>query len=175
MVPFLLIRPTREFTLNVLLWSCTFGLTLGDWEQEMDLFVNTFCSKEDIFFKEGINLIKLHKQQGHRIFIISGSSEYLIKAICRYSNLHGIDIIGSPMDNYYNGIITRRRCLGIEKVCALKNRFNISTWKYAYTDSLTDLSLLKEATYKIMINPKASDLKKINKQFGNKIKIYTWT
>jgi len=177
MLPFLFIKATTEFTINVLLWCCTFGITLELWKEEMDLFSSSFRrnNNNNIFFKESIQQLKLHQQKGHRIFIISGSSEYLIQAICRDAHIYGIDIIGSSMNKYYNGIITGKRCLGIEKVRALKNRFNISSWNYAYTDSLTDLPLLKEATHKIIINAKDSDLKKLNKQFGNQIKQYTWT
>ncbi|MEM1136976.1 MAG: HAD-IB family phosphatase [Bacteroidota bacterium] len=173
-IPFLLIKHTTEFALNFTLWSCTLGLTLKDWQREINDFAVEFSSQCNLLYADGLRQLRFHQEKEHRIFIVTGSSEELIQAICHQFDLSKITVIGSVMYPFYYGIITHRRCLGIEKIHQLKDRYQLSRWTYIYTDSVSDMPLLERSEFKIMVNPKAKDWKKAKRYLGDQLQKLSW-
>lgn len=94
-----------------------------------------------------------HKEQGHKIVIVSASMECWLKPWCDKNDL---DLIATKLE-IQNGIVTgnflTKNCYGVEKANRLKESYNLSEYDYiyAYGDSRGDkelLALADESFYK---------------------------
>lgn len=94
--------------------------------------------------------IAWHKNQGHRVVVVSASIESWLQPWC---NKHGVELIATQLE-FVNGIITGKlkgnNCYGIEKEISIKQRFNLDEYEhiYAYGDSRGDREMLALADTK---------------------------
>lgn len=105
--------------------------------------------------------IEWHKNQGHRIVIISASIEEIVKPVAKYLGL-GDDYLCTRLAvqrDRYTGELDGPLCYGPGKVYwarkwAAKNDLEFSrAIHYFYTDSASDLPLLEMATHPVAVNP----------------------
>jgi len=91
--------------------------------------------------------IAWHKEQGHKIVIVSASIECWLKPWCNENNL---DLIATKLE-IKEGIVTgkflTKNCYGIEKSYRVHEQYNLSDYDhiYAYGDSRGDKELLELA------------------------------
>jgi HAD superfamily hydrolase (TIGR01490 family) len=117
--------------------------------------------------------IEWHKNQGHRVVIISASIEEIVKLVAEYLGL-GEDYLCTHLavqNNHYTGELAGPLCHGPGKVhwareWAVKNKLDFSqAIGYFYTDSSSDLPLLEMAAHPVAVNP-SRKLAKIAKARG---------
>lgn len=108
---------------------------------------------EKIIRAKAMEKITWHKEQGHKVIIVSASMESWLKKWCQKYN---IDLIATRLE-IQNGKLTgkfaTKNCYGIEKVNRIKEQYNPSEYSliYAYGDSPGDkdmLSIADERYYK---------------------------
>ena len=108
---------------------------------------------DNILRPKAMEKIEWHKEQGHKIVIVSASIESWLKPWCVENHL---DLIGTKLE-IKNGIVTgkflTKNCYGIEKANRIHKRYDLSEYKhiYAYGDSRGDkelLALADESFYK---------------------------
>jgi HAD superfamily hydrolase (TIGR01490 family) len=97
--------------------------------------------------------IAWHKEQGHKIVIVSASIECWLKPWCDENSL---DLIATKLE-IKNGFVTgkfqTKNCYGIEKTNRIQEEYNLNDYDYiyAYGDSRGDrelLSIADECFYK---------------------------
>jgi len=99
---------------------------------------------DTILRQQAIEKITWHKEQGHKIVVVSASIECWLKPWC---DKHGLELIATKIE-MSNGIVTGRllskNCYGIEKVNRVQEQYNLSDYDYiyAYGDSRGDRELL---------------------------------
>lgn len=105
--------------------------------------------------------IDWHKNQGHRVVIISASIKEIVGPVARHLGL-GEDYLSTRLavqNNHYTGELDGPLCYGPGKVhwaktWAAQNKLDFhETVGYFYTDSSSDLPLLEIATHPIAVNP----------------------
>ena len=105
--------------------------------------------------------IDWHKNQGHRVVIISASIKEIVKPVARHLGLAG-DYLSTRLaveDNHYTGALEGPLCYGLGKVYwakrwAAQNRLDFpESVNYFYTDSASDLPLLEMVAYPVAVNP----------------------
>ena len=97
--------------------------------------------------------IAWHKEQGHKVVVVSASIEYWLKPWCDKNSL---DMIASKIgikDGLVTGKLLSKNCYGAEKENRVKEAYNLSDYDYiyAYGDSRGDkelLALANESFYK---------------------------
>ena len=87
--------------------------------------------------------IRWHKQQGHRVVVVSASPEYYLEPWCQ---ANGLDLIATKLQSEngkITGLIDGKNCHGEEKVRRLKEKYNLGDFEYicAYGDSKGDKAL----------------------------------
>ena len=117
--------------------------------------------------------IAYHKNQGHRVVLISASIEELIKPLAQHLGL-AQDYLCTHLEvqnNRYTGELEGLPCYGVGKVYwarewAMTNGLDFpQTVGYFYTDSSSDLPLLELAAQPVAVNP-SRKLTKIAKARG---------
>ncbi len=108
---------------------------------------------DSILRPKAMEKIAWHKEQGHKVVIVSASIECWLKPWC---DKHGLDLIATKLE-IKNGIVTgkflSKNCYGIEKANRVKERYSLDDYdhSYAYGDSHGDkelLELVDEGFYK---------------------------
>jgi len=108
---------------------------------------------DTILRPKAMQKIAWHKEQGHKVVIVSASIECWLKPWC---DQNGLDLIATKIemkDGTVTGKFLTKNCYGIEKVNRLKEIYNLSDYNYiyAYGDSHGDkefLALADESFYK---------------------------
>lgn len=94
-----------------------------------------------------IEKIQWHKNQGHKVVVVSASIDLWLRPWCEKND---IDLIATEVE-VLNGIVTgkfkSKNCYGIEKVNRIKKIYNLDNYKYiyAYGDSKGDMEMLELA------------------------------
>ena len=96
---------------------------------------------------KALEKIAWHKEQGHKIVIVSASIECWLKPWCDENNL---DLIATKLeikDGVVTGKFSTKNCYGIEKSNRVQESNNLSDYEhiYAYGDSRGDKELLELA------------------------------
>lgn len=121
----------------------------GMTEEKFMQVANEYSLKhiKTILRPKAMGKIAWHKEQGHKIVIVSASIEYWLKPWCDENNL---DLIATQLE-IKNGIVTgkflTKNCYGVEKANRVQEQYNLSDYDhiYAYGDSRGDKELLELA------------------------------
>jgi HAD superfamily hydrolase (TIGR01490 family) len=118
----------------------------GMSEEKFMQVANEYSLKhiKTILRPKAMEKITWHKEQGHKIIIVSASIECWLKPWCNEKNL---DLIATKLevkDSIITGKFSTRNCYGIEKANRVKEQYNLSDYDhiYAYGDSRGDRELL---------------------------------
>lgn len=108
---------------------------------------------ETILRPKAMERINWHKEQGHKIVVVSASIECWLKPWC---DQNGLELIATRLE-FKDGIVTGRmltkNCYGLEKASRVNEAYNLNEfdYTYAYGDSRGDkelLALADESFYK---------------------------
>lgn len=139
-------------------------------EKSMKSFVDEFYEKRlsKIFYIDAIEEIKKLKEENFKVYLISASGEFYLNTLY---NLPEVDkIIGTVFlksNGVYRSKIVGENCKGEEKVRRLKEYLKDKKIEvdfknsYMFSDSLSDLPLLKLVGNPYLINFKGNDTKGI--------------
>ncbi|MFW0883661.1 HAD-IB family hydrolase [Candidatus Acidulodesulfobacterium sp. H_13] len=107
---------------------------------------------DSIVRPKAIDKIKWHKDQGHKVVIVSASMECLLKPWCERNS---IELLATKLKitDMVTGDLLTKNCYGVEKVNRIKEEYSLNEYEYiyAYGDSIGDkhmLELANERYYK---------------------------
>ncbi len=116
-------------------------------------------------YQEALDLMALHRSEGRRIYIVSSSPEEVVRPLARHFGVSGVLATRAEVgdDGKYTGEL-EFYCYGEQKADAIRDlaaRIGIDlAGSYAYTDSITDLSMLEAVGNPVAVNPDR-DLRKL--------------
>ena len=119
---------------------------------------------------KGKQKVEEHRRQGHRLAIISASTEFAVRALAEY--LGGLDVLATRLvvrNGHVTGEIVPPFCYGKGKVYwaeqyAREHGIDLSQ-SWFYTDSSSDLPLLERVGHPVAVNPDRR-LRRIARQRG---------
>lgn len=96
---------------------------------------------------KAMNKIEWHKEQGHKVVVVSASIECWLKPWC---DKNGLDLISTKIeikDGLVTGKFLSKNCYGIEKANRVQDVYDLNEYEhiYAYGDSRGDKELLELA------------------------------
>jgi HAD superfamily hydrolase (TIGR01490 family) len=94
--------------------------------------------------KTAMQRINWHKQEGHKVVIVSASFDDVLKNWC---DMNALDLIATKIevrDGKLTGKFYSKNCYGPEKVKRVKEKYNLTGFEYiyAYGDSRGDREML---------------------------------
>ena len=121
----------------------------GMSEEKFMKVANEYSLKhiDTILRPKAMEKIQWHKEQGHKVVIVSASIACWLKPWCAKN---GLELIATKLeikDGIVTGKLLTRNCYGIEKVNRVKEKFRLDDYGtiYAYGDSRGDKELLELA------------------------------
>ncbi|MCT7466712.1 HAD-IB family hydrolase [Aliarcobacter cryaerophilus] len=96
---------------------------------------------------KAIEKINWHKEQGHKVVVVSASIECWLRPWCEKN---GLELIATKLeikDDIVTGKLLSKNCYGVEKVNRIKELYNLEKYDYiyAYGDSSGDKQMLELA------------------------------
>lgn len=121
------------------------GYKKDDFEKVANIYSLKHISK--ILRYKAIKKLKWHKQEGHKIVIVSASIDFWLRPWCEKN---GFDLIATKLevkDGFITGNLLTKNCYGQEKVNRIQEKYNLDEYSYIYSygDSKGDKEMLKLA------------------------------
>ena len=94
---------------------------------------------------KAIEKINWHKNQGHKVVVVSASIECWLRPWCEKNNLELIATKLEIKDDIVTGKLLSKNCYGVEKVNRIKELYDLEIFDYiyAYGDSSGDKRMLE--------------------------------
>ncbi len=104
-----------------------------------------------------VDKIDFHRQQGHRVVLISASTQFAVQPVAEYLRLEYLCTLLIDRDDELTGGVVDPPCYGTGKVVwAQRYASEHGAWlsdAYLYTDSHSDRPLLEAVGHPIAVNP----------------------
>ena len=129
---------------------------------DVELFIGHFWSR---FLKKHqneaiVNHLKWHSENGHAVHIVTGSFDFYADYLKEIWPVQSIIATRAEwIGNKLSGKIIGKNCKGKEKVFRIEKELGINLKNveyYAYTDSYSDIPLLRYAAFPVIVNSKKS-------------------
>ena len=100
---------------------------------------------DKILRPKAIEKINWHKNQGHKVVVVSASIECWLRPWCEKNNLELIATQLEIKDDIVTGKLLSKNCYGVEKVNRIKELYDLEIFDYiyAYGDSSGDKRMLE--------------------------------
>lgn len=100
---------------------------------------------DKILRPKAIEKINWHKNQGHKVVVVSASIECWLRPWCEKN---GLELIATKLeikDDIVTGKLLSKNCYGVEKVNRIKEIYNLKDFEYIYSygDSSGDKQMLE--------------------------------
>jgi phosphatidylglycerophosphatase C len=175
LAPFLPLRSTRAVPMQTLLWLATFGLDDELFGRHLDAHVTQLVrDPESLVHRDGIERLREHQRTGHRVVIATGALEGLARAICGALGLGELEVVGSSLQSWGGGMMAREHCFGERKVTMLRARGFPPPWPWVYTDSASDLPLLRHAGEGFLVNPTPRSVARARRALAQPPRVLRW-
>jgi phosphatidylglycerophosphatase C len=167
---------TRTASISGLLWFATVGLDQEEFRVAVSSQAHQLALQfKPTIYRDGVQVVKEHLEAGDRVVIVTGSSCELAMAFCAAIGLDDVIVIGSTFRNYARGWITDEHCVGEHKVSMLADVGITPPWSVVYTDSASDLPLLRLAQRRCVVNPRPKALRRLQRSLGSEnLEILHW-
>ena len=178
LLPFLLIRPGRIVAVSMMLWIATFPLRGKTARVVFGAFAPGVLSPpiDARFYNDGLKALAAHHRLDHRLLIISGSPQELVKQVAQPVLEHDVEIIGSRVVPFLGGLIYRSYCMGPGKIKIARQLGALNgNWDYGYSDSAWDIPLLAHCRHRYLVNPGKKTITRTKAAFDGRVTILKWT
>lgn len=169
------LRGTRGLPVSAIVWLATLGLGRERLSDDVRAHVADLARDLDaLVYREGLDRIREHQQAGHRVVIATGALEELARSICNALGLEDIEIVGSSLRPWGGGMTALQHCFGERKVTMLRARGFPPPWRFVYTDSASDLPLLRHAEEGFFVNPTRRALQRARRALASPPVVLRW-
>jgi phosphatidylglycerophosphatase C len=155
----------RTQALSGVLWLAT-AARRGPLEPLMEAFVARHFDDTRHVCPPAVLALRRHVEAGDRVIVVTGSSELLAARICRAIGAPGVEVVGSTVKPWRGGWISDVHCVGRRKVARLASRGVTPPWDVVYTDSASDLPLLRDARRRVLVNASPADVARVTAALG---------
>lgn len=123
---------------------------------------------------DGLAALRAHVGAGDRVVAVSGTESTLLRAALDELQVRGVEVVASELDPDGGFVRVRRHCFGRAKVAALAEAGVVPPWDLAYSDSPSDLPLLRHAREAICVNWRSGDRPRAASAPGGTVRFVEW-
>lgn len=175
-LPLLAVGATRMLAERYLVYLATTGLD----EQALERLAHQFAlhhagPEHGRVAAEGLDRVQEHLRRGDRVIIATECPEVLADQVCTTLGLHDVEVIASPLTRGRWGLWAGARpCRGEGKVRALAEAGIDLPVQDAYSDSLSDLPLLRAARTAHVVTPRPRHRTRFRRELGHHVDMLDW-
>lgn len=175
-LPGLLLPPTRLLTERYLIWIAAVGL-----DEEVFVAVAREFAVQHAGPAAGrtavaaLARVREHLDAGDRVVIATGCAAPLAQEVCAVIGLHEVEVISSTLTRHRWALPTQVvPARGDGKLRALQAAGVPLPVDHAYSDSVSDLPLLRAARTAHVVDPSPGDWRRLQRQLGADVDLLRW-
>jgi phosphatidylglycerophosphatase C len=176
LLPFWATTTTRPVALWGLLWCATVGLDAEEFAAHLSAHGEGLAlNARSMVHRDGVRALKHHQESGDRVVIVTGSSAELATAFCTALGLKDVRVVGSTFRAAAGGWVVGDHCAGAQKVKLLAAAGIAPPFAVVYTDSASDLPLLRLAQRRCVVNARRGTLRTLTRALGDgRFEVVQW-
>jgi phosphatidylglycerophosphatase C len=168
--PLFLLPSTRLLGISAYLWIGTFGMSDTGFDEACSRFAQDFFGSRigGVPYRKSLDALAMHMKEGHRIVVVSGSFAKLVQLMM--SRLVGteVEVVASTSRSLLGGRVGHRHCVGSRKLqMTIAAGIPDRQWDYGYTDSASDIPIMRRCRKRCVVNPDARILDRYHEEFQN--------
>jgi phosphatidylglycerophosphatase C len=165
--PLALFPRQRSRAIRLAVRAGLLGMSIEEVRYRAKSFGEALAKEPGRVRQDGVAAAQRHLEAGDRVVVVTASEETLARAYLDNIGLGGVELIASQVDD---GVHNR----GAAKPRQLVARGICPPWQVAYSDSLTDLPMLRGARRAVMVNASQRTLAKARKALGDRLVPVMW-
>jgi phosphatidylglycerophosphatase C len=174
-VPMLAFGRGKWVALRYMVWVATLGQSEGRLQELLQIHIDEVLhTPAPIFRGDGLNRLSWHVAQGHRVVVATGCLEDLAKALLHRVGYGHVAVVGSTLQPYLGGMARKEHCFGATKISMLTQRGFPPPWAMTYTDSESDLPVLRLCEQRFLVNPNSKSVRLIREELEWEPVVLTW-
>lgn len=162
---------TLPWAARVLTRALTLGLDRARFEAEIDAFCTVWLAAEGRINTALVDRLKAHVAGGDRVFVVSGTAQYLLDGLLRGLGVSGVVAVGSAIAFDRTGLYARRHTFGATKLVVLAELGVTAPWAVSYSDSYADLPILSAAQRAVLVEPSAAHERLLREALGPRVEL----
>ena len=175
-LPALLTPPTRLTAERWLVWLATAGMDEDAFAAAAAAFATDHAGPAGgRTAVAALERVGEHLAAGDRVLVATGCAAPLARHVCAAAGLDGVEVVASTLVRRRWGpprqVVPAR---GVGKLRALQAAGVVLPVEHAYSDSATDLPLLRAARTVHLVDPTARDLARLRAALGDDVEVLRW-
>ncbi|SBS35176.1 Phosphatidylglycerophosphatase C [Marinomonas spartinae] len=176
-IPFLFHAKSKCIGFSVLLWLATLGISVRKIIHLRESFIRMYLNDNStIIFKDAVQQLLLHSSNADEVIVVSGASEWMVKAIFAQKSLPKVKFVCSEETRFFGGMISKFHCYSSRKVKRVRELFDLGKYDsiIGYSDSSADIPILKLCNKRYIVNPTPTCFKKFTRSFNKEMAVLNW-
>lgn len=176
LIPLWMVRRTQRLAASAFVWVATVGHSDAEFEDVMLRHVQArYGESHALVCRPAVQALQTHRANGDRTIVVTGAPTDLARRVCDAIGVTDADveIVGSCLRRAWGGWIAGEHCHGSHKVRMLA-RIGVVRADYVYTDSASDLPMLRLGAKRVMVNPEPRHLARAVAELEGTVDVVTW-
>jgi phosphatidylglycerophosphatase C len=162
---------TLPWAARVFTRALTLGLDRTRFEAEIDAFCPIWLAAEHRINTALVERLRAHVAAGDRVFVVSGTAQYLLDGLLHRLGIRGVIAIGTSVEFGRTGLYAIRHTYGVTKIAVLAEHGVVPTWAVSYSDSYADLPILAAAQRAVLVEPSAAHERLLRDALGARVEL----
>ena len=166
---------TRKFGINIWCYLSTAFQNESLFNLRKDFIEYYFSTSGAVVYAEGVKELRQCQQNGTPVIILSGSPRWLLHGVVKHLGLTGCKIIGSEQSVVKYALLLKNHCYRKNKL-KMANEAGVAEngWAVGYSDSMSDIPMLRACHRKVLINVSLSKLPRFKRKLTEPIEVRAW-
>ncbi|MET8360208.1 haloacid dehalogenase-like hydrolase [Micromonospora sp. NPDC005171] len=155
-------------------WVSRIGLAGRDADElstELERFGKDLGEEPGRVIGPGLRMIRTHLAAGDRVIVVTACEHTLARTVLDAIGLTGVELVASRIRG--PRLIVHNH--GATKLAQLADQGVTPPWRVAYSDSLSDLPILRAAEQPVLVNANARQVARARRLLGDRLTTVTWT
>jgi phosphatidylglycerophosphatase C len=167
---------TRRWGLSFYVWIGSVGCSEDAIRFLCAQFAEDCVSRgEGVVFKDAVAALQRYRSQNRHIVVMTGSFEWLVAELLQRIDPAPCTIVASTWRRFLGGFVGHQHCVGEQKLrLGVALGLPLGFWHAGYTDSASDIPILRRCGARYLVNPDARTLARFEKAFGSDFEVVWW-
>ena len=165
--PMLHIPSLRRLGVSIYLWIASVGMTESGYSEILEQFIEQYRINP---IEPVLSECRKDIAEGKKVVIATGAGQEMASAFIRRLGMENqVGLVTSQSARFFGGMISAVQCNGEVKLSELIRNGYLPPYKKAYSDTASDLPILRSAETAFLVNYREKDLHFLKMKLGKKL------
>ena len=165
--PMLHIPSLRRLGVSIYLWIASVGMTESGYSEILEQFIEQYRINP---IEPVLSECRKDIAEGKKVVIATGAGQEMASAFIRRLGMENqVGLVTSQSARFFGGMISAVQCNGEVKLSELIRNGYLPPYQKAYSDTASDLPILRSAETAFLVNYKEKDRVYLSRCLGEKL------